>query len=180
VALIRFGASPEAGVRRTVRVPAGPSGRVLRLALTSKQSQGWDIVTDRAMPRVVEVADLGILDRLVPRVFCAATGKRIRLTLRAKGEGFHGAVISRPDGSIAALGRRFVDFGDNAAYTFTVEAPVPAGVRGRLWQVDLQDAEVIAAEGLAAHAACSRAAWFAVPAARGSRYSRQITRKPTL
>jgi formylglycine-generating enzyme required for sulfatase activity len=180
VAQVRFAPSPDAGVRRTALVPAGKPGRILRLALTSRQSQGWDIVTDRAMPRVVATRDLGILDRLVPTVFCAAVGSRIRLTLRAKGEGFHGAVITRPDGSIAALGRRFVDFGDSAEYTFTVEAPVPAGHRGGLWQLDLQDAEVIAAEGLEGYAACSRAAWFAVPAARDARYSRQITRKPTL
>ncbi|MCS6775882.1 MAG: SUMF1/EgtB/PvdO family nonheme iron enzyme [Chloroherpetonaceae bacterium] len=165
VRVLRFvlPASAQATTRHTITVPAGRGPRLLHLRLSGEQTGVWDIVTSRALPRVVQTPHFEGVHRIVPRIYFQVTGARLTARFIAEGEGFYGAVLYDPAGRVTSAVTRFIDLGDTRSYLYALSVPIPPGQRGGVWSMDVQGGRLADLRGATPWFAATRPAFFTVP-----------------
>lgn len=163
LAAAKFPATAEATVRQVVTIPAGKGKRVLKVELSAQSTKAWDVVTTRALPRVLMAPDYAGVDRLVPRLYFRVDGPSLQAKFEAKNEGFHGAVLYDPAGRAVTAATRFIDLDDTRAYSYALSAPVRAAARGQVWSMDIQDGRLLSLAGARPIFATSHAAFFTPP-----------------
>lgn len=110
----------------------------------------WDIVGSRPITSVVRSEGNRHLDFMTPGLFAESRSDtdRIEIELSAEGEGFKKAVLYDPEGRVAATTENFVDLGDKNKYFYKLTAKVLAEHAGKLWQLRLEEVDVVKLTGL--------------------------------
>ncbi len=145
-----------------------PPGGPYRVRLQSEKSRGWTLLTSRPTRRVWHVPDWRHLEALTPRLYFRPEpgAEEVRLVLAGEKEGFKGAVIYDPQGRVAGVLSRFIDYGDDKRHTYEFRVPLSGremGDTGRgtgLWSLDLQQVSVSRAEGMLSYVSTHPAAFF--------------------
>jgi len=147
--------------------PGGP----YRVEFASESTRAWDLITEQETRRVFHAPDWKNLEALTPRVYfrVAEGATAVDLQLEAEKEGFKGCVVYDPDGNVAAVLAKFVDFEDTKRYSYPLRVAVPAGQAGKLWSMDLQQVSVSRATGIGPYFSTAPAAYFQPAGATAAR-----------
>ena len=122
----------------------------------------WDVASSRRLKGLLQSAGNRHLDFVTPSLFTQArpdTGK-IEIELSAQGEGFKKAVLYDPAGKVAANTENFIDLGDKKKYYYKISAKVPPEYAGKLWQLRLEEADVVKITGLLPYFSATRDNYF--------------------
>jgi hypothetical protein len=121
-----------------------------RVVLLGGESAIWEVHYDKRIIPTIYDPSFSELANIYPRANCVVKegARQIRIKLKAKGEGFHKALIYDPKGRLAGAVEKFIDLGDENTYEMEVKVEVGKSIKKEGWGIEIYNCEVTEVEGL--------------------------------
>ncbi|MBC7329769.1 hypothetical protein H5T88_05345 [bacterium] len=121
-----------------------------KVVLLGEESAIWEVHYDKRITPTIYDPSFSQLANIYPRANCVVRegARQIRIKMKAKGEGFHKAIIYDPKGRLAGVVEKFIELGDENTYDMEVKVEVDKGIQKEGWGIEIYECEVTEVEGL--------------------------------
>ncbi|MGB9607550.1 MAG: hypothetical protein ACPL7E_03330, partial [bacterium] len=121
-----------------------------RLILRGSKRAIWELHYDKGILPIIYDPSFSQLPAIYPKANCVLKegAREIRILLRAKGEGFHKALVYDPSGHLVSAVEKFIDLGDTNSYVMEIKVVLEKGGKREGWGIEIYDCEVLEVDGL--------------------------------
>jgi hypothetical protein len=121
-----------------------------RVVLQGGEAAIWEVHYDKRITPMIYDPSFSQLANIYPRAYCVVKegATQLKIKLKAKGEGFHKALIYDPKGRLAGAVEKFIDLGDESSYEIEIGVNLDERIKKEGWGIEIYNCEVLEVEGL--------------------------------